>query len=408
MRRSAYEWTRKVQLQLAVAMAVFPLHWLVAAWLDSSRIGTVWLFPAVAMAAGVLALRIPGKLRPVYGVCACLLLFLGIFLPSSAAGRWLWLLGAALSSLQIMWSLPLAANDGKKELPGYWISVGIASHVITQVLLLTDWTEGLPGWMLRLSFFCYVLLVMLSVNRQSLLDASGKRRSVPGGLRRRNMLLVMVIFGMSLIGAFLPSAVSALKDTIADVFRWIGAIIGKLFTRIESEAGNMTQQTSPELSPMGQGGGEMRQLPPIIETIILYIGAAISVAFLGMILYRIGKKLLRFARESLDLFGRFLSAASEDYVDEVTDIRDTGSVEQLSHRKRRHIRYKDDPSLPPSEQVRRRYRYLKHDHTDWGPGATAREKLPVQAASIYEKARYSERKISSEDAKAFIDMAKDI
>jgi hypothetical protein len=227
-------------------------------------------------------------------------------------------------------------------------------------------------------------------------------------LKQRNTLLVLALFGISLLGGLLPSAISIVKDAIVDVLQWAGTVIEKLFSRIAPEPGNVTQQMSPELSQVAQGSGGMRMLPPILETIILYIGAAISVIFLGMILFRIGKKLLRFARESWDIFGKFLSAASEDYVDEVTDIRDTGSVEQLSHRKRRRIRYKDDPSLSPTEQVRRRYQHLKHAHTDWMPGTTAREKLPVQAASIYEKARYSEWNISSEDAKVFIDMAKDI
>jgi len=406
MRMDRNERIRKMQLQLAVAMAVYPLHWLVAAWLDSSRIGTVWLFPAGAMVVGILALRIPGKIRPVFGIGVCLLILSGTVLTDSVAGRWAWLLGAVLSSIQILWCLPFAANDSKTELPGYWISVGIASHVTTQVLLLTDWADGLPGWMLRLSFFCYVLLVMLSVNRQSLVEASGKRKAVPAGLKQRNTLLVLALFGISLLGGFLPSAIGIVKDTIVDVLQWAGALIEKLFSKIAGEAGDTTQQIAPELPPVAQEVGEMRQLPPILETIILYIGAAISVVFLAMILFRIGKKVFRFVRESWDLFGRFLSAASEDYVDEVTDIRDTGSVEQLSRRKRRRIRYKEDPSMSPSEQVRRRYQYLKHDHSDWVPGATAREKLPVQAARIYEQARYSERNISSEDARVFIDMAK--
>lgn len=159
---------------------------------------------------------------------------------------------------------------------------------------------------------------------------------------------------------------------------------------------------------MMEDGGRMPDLPPILETIILYIGAAISVAFLGWILFRLGKKLVRLVQDSWDLFGKFLAASSEDYVDEVSDTRDMGETEQISRRKRKRIRYKDDQTLPPEEQIRRRYQYLKHDHTDWVPGATAREKLPEQAASIYEHARYSERTVSSEEARTFIDIAKDL
>ena len=75
-------------------------------------------------------------------------------------------------------------------------------------------------------------------------------------------------------------------------------------------------------------------------------------------------------------------------------------------KKRRRIRYKDDLSLSPGERVRRRYQFLRHDHSDWMPGSTAREKLPDRAADIYEYARYSEHTVSAEDANAFVDIAK--
>ena len=403
-----YEWLRKMQLQIAVALAIYPLHWLAAAWLDSSRIGSTWLLSLVAVVAGAIAFRVPGKLRSAFGAAVCMILLSASLLFDETAGRRLWIVESVFSSVHILWSLPLAASDSKTELPGYWISAGIASHVTTQVLLLTDWGAGLPGWMLRTAFFCYVLLVMLSVNRRSLLDASGKRKAVPGALKRRNMLLTVALFGVSLLGGFLPSAIDSVKDAIVRVLQWAGEMIEKLFSKIGRDGGNTTQQAVSELTPAVREGGQMRQLHPILETIILYIGAAISVVLLAMILYRIGRKILRFMRESLDLFGKFMSASTEDYVDEVTDIRDTGESEQISRRKRRRIRYKDDPSLSPSAQVRRRYQYLKYDHKDWAPGATAREKLPVQAASIYEHARYSDRSVSSEDAKAFLDIARDL
>ena len=95
-------------------------------------------------------------------------------------------------------------------------------------------------------------------------------------------------------------------------------------------------------------------------------------------------------------------------MDEVSDTRDVGEAEQTRSRKHRRSRYREDPTLPPSEQIRRRYQYLKHDHKDWVPGATAREKLPAPAAKIYEYARYSERDVSPGDARTFIDMAKDL
>ena len=408
MKRDMREWLRKLQLMLAVAMAMYPLHWLVAAWLGGAYVGVIWLFPAGAVLAGMLAMDIPGKLRPALGILLCAAILAAAVLLSPAELRWLWILQSLLTCVQILLSLPTAGKGTRSELPGYWLSFGVVSQVAGQVVLLTDWAAGHPGWMLRLSFFCYALLAMLSVNRQCLLDASGKRKSVPGSLKRRNLLMVLVLFGISLLGGLLPSAVAAVKDQLLKILRWAGEQIEKLFSRLQNGPSDPVQQSVSDLPQAVGGGGEMTALPPLLETVILYIGAAIAVALVGLLLYHIGKKLLRMIRDSWDLFGKFLTASSEDYVDEVTDTRETVTSERIAPVRRRRRRYKDDPSLSPTEQVRRRYQYLKHDHPDWMPGTTAREKLAHRAADIYEHARYSEHTVSQEDARAFIDMAKDI
>ena len=191
--------------------------------------------------------------------------------------------------------------------------------------------------------------------------------------------------------------------------RWMGDRLAKLFSKVVSAEGTTSQQTTQNNVPqMMEDGSTMRGLPAVLETIMLYIGAVIAIAFFGWILFRLGKKILQLARESWDLLGKYLSASSEDYVDEVSDTRDMSDAERIRGRRRRHIRYKDDPTLPPSDQVRRRYQYLKHDHKEWTPGSTARENLPRLAAVIYEHARYSERSVSSEESRAFIDMVKDL
>ena len=408
MKRDINEWFRKLQLLLAVAMALYPLHWLSAAWLGAPYVGVVWLFSVGALLAGCLALTLPGKLRPVFGVLVCMVLLAGTVFFAPSGELLLWTVQALLACVQILCDLPTASKDSRSEIPGSWISIGIMAHVAGQVALLTDWASDRPGWMLRLSFFLYVLLVMLSVNRQSLLSASGKRRSVPHSLRRRNTVLTVILFGVSLLGGLLPSAVTAVKDILLDALRWIGEKLAQLLSDVGQGEGNASQQVMEAVPQMMDEGGEMKGLPAVLETIMLYIGAAIAIVFFAWILFRLGKKLLHWARESWDLFGKYLSASTEDYVDEVSDTRDLGEAEGIARRKRRRVRYKDDPDLPPSERIRRCFQYLKHGHTDWGPGSTAREKLPGQAATIYEKARYSYGAVSSEDAKAFIDMAKDL
>lgn len=408
MKVNMYERLRKLQLLIAVAMAVYPIHWLAAGWLGGAYVGVRWIFSVFSVLVGSIAISVPGKLRPAFGITVCLLLFAGAVLIGRESGAILWPAQALISCVPILWSLPAASGGGSAELSGYWISFGITVHVIGQIVLLTDWAAGYPGWMLRLSFFTYVLLVMLSVNRQSLLEASGKRRSVPGSLKRRNMLLTGILFGVSLLGGLLPSAVSAVKEALLKGLRWIAEKLEQLLSKIGSGAGNVSSYKEAPSSRAVTDTGTVLQLHPVLETVILYIGAAICVGVSGILLFRLGKKLVRFAQDSWDIVGKFFSASAEDYVDEVSDTRDMGEVEQTRNRIRRRIRYREDLSLPPSEQVRRRYQYLKHGHKDWTPGATAREKLPQLAATIYEHARYSDRSVSFEEAKTFIDMAKDL
>ena len=408
MKRDIREFIRKLQLLLAVVMAVYPLHWISAAWLGGSRVGIVWLYSAGAVLVGVLALYLPGKMRPVFGGTICLVLLLGTVLLAPGSEKMLWIVQSILAVVQVLSVLPVASKSNMEELSGRWISIGIGAHVAGQIALLTDLAVGRPAWMLRLSFYSFVLLAMLSANRQNLLSASGKRRSVPVNLRSRNVLLTFILFGVSFIGGFLPSALGSVKDIILNVLRWIGDRLVRLLSSGGKDSGYVGQETSADTEAVLGKGARQLEIPPILETIILYIGAAISLCLLGWMLFRLGKKLLRLARESWDLFGKYLSASSEDYVDEVSDTRDAGDAERIWLRRARRIRYREDPSLPPSEQVRRRYQYLKHDHKDWAPGATAREKLPQRAATIYEHARYSERSVSGEEAKVFIDMAKDL
>jgi len=127
------------------------------------------------------------------------------------------------------------------------------------------------------------------------------------------------VFGISLLGGLIPSAFVLVKDVLMRAVQWFAGVIARLLARTESTGGEAYDASVPEPQEVyGEGGGRELNLPPFLETLILYIGAAISVAFMLWILYRICKKIVKAAREGWILFGKFLTAASEDYVDEVT------------------------------------------------------------------------------------------
>lgn len=402
MKRNKSELLRKIQLLSVVALTVYPLHWIVAAWRGGALLGYTWLFPLVFVLLGTIGLFVSGKLRIAYGVASCLGTFAASYLLCKPEFRMEVFLQLILFAAQLLWSLQIASWDRKTEIPGFCTGLGVAVHLVGQVLLLTEWGERYPGWMLRLSFYAFVLMSMLSVNRASLAVASGKRGLAPASIGRRNVLLILIVFLLSLVGGLIPSAFVFVKDALMSALKWVAGIIAGLLERAERTGGEpYDEAASAPQEAFGEGGGRSLNLPPILETVILYIGAMISVALLLWVLYRVCNKILKAAREGWNLFGKFLSAASEDYVDEITDTRDAGSSENFRTRRRISRRYREDLTLPPEEQVRRRYRHMKLMHPEWSSGSTAREKLPEETAAIYERARYSEHPVSAEEAVRF-------
>ena len=99
---------------------------------------------------------------------------------------------------------------------------------------------------------------------------------------------------------------------------------------------------------------------------------------------------------------RYVSTVSEDYEDEITDTRDDGERERVrSRRRNRRAAVAEDKNMSPGERIRRRYLRLLYKHPEWSLGATAREKLPADAAPLYEQARYSDHPLTEEDAARF-------
>jgi len=331
----------------------------------------------------------------------CLGVLMGCWLLFPATIRLESILQALLFSVQLFLCLQTAGWDRSMEIPGGVLGFGVAVHVTGQVLLLTDWGAGYPGWMLRLSLYGFTVFAMLSSNRRTLNTAYGKWGTVPISLSRRNALLVVGLSVIALLGSMIPSAAVFLQDVIVKALRWIGAFAAALFSKLDGPSADAAAEDIP--AAMGPGGdnGRMLVLPPLLEKIILFIGALLSIAFLAYILWRVGKKIVKAVRDGWDAFGKFLSGASEDYVDEVSDTRDTGTSERLTRRSRKPSRYREDPTLPPDQQIRSRYRYIMGRHPEWAPGATAREKLPEDAAAVYERTRYSSHGASAEDVLRF-------
>jgi len=135
------------------------------------------------------------------------------------------------------------------------------------------------------------------------------------------------------------------------------------------------------------------------------IAAALLLLFLRLVF----GKIARLLRSLLARMRAYLSAVSEDYVDEVTDTRENGSQRaSVLASLRERMAFVNERRLPPAERIRYRYRRLLKRHPDWHASRTARESLPGDPAQRYERARYSGQEIAPEEAERFAQETKDL
>ena len=221
-------------------------------------------------------------------------------------------------------------------------------------------------------------------------------------MRRRNTVMTVVLFGAALLTALLPSAFAGLGDVMVKAIRALVNFLSKLIPQGTKGQGTTSDGSMmpPQIGDIGGDGG--MQLNPLAEKIAVFVGALLSIAFICFILYRIFVLLKDKIGELAVSLGKFASNVSEDYVDEITDTREDGTAEKLQRRRRTNrLSAREERSLPPEERIRYRYRRILSRHPEWAPGATARETLSSDMARVYEKARYSGKTITEEEAAAF-------
>ena len=398
---------RKFQLLLAIACGTYPAMMLLLNSLAPELLGWGWLFSAGYVLLAFVGIQVKGKLRLTAGIALCAVFVAAAFLLVPGASRFGALAGAALCCGLLMWSLKMGAWSSKEEIPIAWVVVGILCQLAGQLILRADRVAGGDGVakynaVFLLALFGFCLMTMLSMNRKSLMAASGKRQSVPESMKRRNSLMTVLLFALAVLAALLPSAFAGLSDAVG---RAISALV-ELIIRLIPDAPNESEfglETPAEILPgqgQGQEGGMV--LNPIVEKIATFVGALLSIAFVIFLLWRIFTILRDKLRSMVSSLGKFASSVSEDYVDEITDTREDGTAEKLQRRRRGpRLTAREERSLPPEERIRYRYRRILHRHPEWEAGATARETLPADMARVYEKARYSGESITEEEAAAF-------
>lgn len=364
-----------------------------------------WLVtPAAYLLFSCLCLLLPGKWRLVPALPAIAAMIAGsFFMPQDVhiAAR---LVLPLQYSLMFVFTLPIAGWERGREPPLFVMASCMLVHLLAQFILFAN-PPSIP-WispLLNGAFLIFMLLMMLSFNRQSMASAMPESHSVPTAIRRRNRLLTYIMMGIVLLLSFIPALGKAvntlfewLKTAIKTLIKWFMALFAQ-----EGSGGSGGGSQEEMLAGLGEGTtGTLAKLLEKFLIIFSFILMGAAVFFACRFLWR---KLKIFARYLYDMLRNYANSASEDYVDEVEDTREQGGErERLTQkiRRRRNAR-RSLKELPPREQIRTRYGLLRGRHPEWAASGTARETLNEASAKIYEKARYSSHEITIADSEAF-------
>ena len=397
---------KKLTIILQIMLAVLPVSLLAGAHFLEGQLWLCPVFSALYVLLAGLCVHIPGKKRVLAGLlCAALLIAAGVWLVPWRI-RWPSAFLPLLYVVLLFATLPIGGWPKEQELSVTISFAGLAGYILMQFLLLTGLRSlyGSTAPMLLAGFLAYLVLWLLMLNRVSLYSAASATGRAPASMRRKNTLLTLGFTVLILFIAAIPALAEWLamvwnyaKETLLAILRWIASLI----PQSESTAGG-----SGGGGDMFAGLGEASEpsaLAKFLEKVAIVLAivlAAALVIWAGRILWR---KLRVLLRKLWALISRYTLAASEDYVDEISDTREEGGDTSTSRRRalRRRLRQINEAELSPNERIRYRYQRLLWKRTDWGRSSTARENLAQENAGLYEKARYSSTAVTAEEAEQF-------
>lgn len=406
MRLNTSDFLRKAQHPLLLGLGSLPLSMLLTLSFAPETFRFAWCFPAAYVLLSWACLVIPGKKRVAAGVISAILLvaLCAMLLPMTKSFG---LILMPLMYVVLMFlTLPIGGWPYNQELQMGWHVGGAVTHVLLQMLvngsqLMQNGVYTPAETPVLCSFLAYAVLVLLALNRASLDSASQSRRKVPLLMKRQNILFTMVLLIIGVLLAAIP-AIGAALDTVWDfILRGIALVMEFLALFMPASSGGG--------GGAGGGMGDMgfgEAAPPsdlalLLEKILTVLTVLIVVIALALLLRILWKKLKAGLKLLWARMMQYGSAASEDYEDEITSTRDEEGTEREGLLSRlRRMNMGDEKGGTPTERVRMRYKKLKR-RNEWSASSTAREKLPDEAAALYERARYGGETLTEEEAGRF-------
>ena len=357
----------------------------------------------LVLAMGLMVVR--GKLRLPFGMGGAALLAVLAYALLPWREVPLSPIPAALLIGLLLWGLRMGGWQSDEELHIGFHIVGIACYLAYYALLNTSVREdtGPQNQLLLAGFLVMMLMSLLAMNRYSVSSAASRGKA-PQMLRRRNTLLTIGLMAVvTLISAIpvLSRWAYAAWDWFLIQFMRIAAWVISLFPSTGT-TGSSTGMGSMDLGGLA-AEEEPSLLAVILEKVTLVLAGLLLIVLSFFVLRVLYRKLKRLIHTLMELLARYAAASTEDYVDEIESTREDEEHERTVSRRSqvRRLRRVNEAKLTPNERIRYRYLMLLLHHPDWSDAATARETLPASAATIYERARYSDAALPAEEAEQF-------
>lgn len=388
---------RCFRLPLMLLSCAVPLMTFMLVRLAPAQTYAGWLFPVLTAPLLFVCFLLPGRFR-VPAAIAALGALAALALPLLPVAERPILLAVPLFAGAFMFAaLPLAAR-GEQDLSPTLCLFGLVCHLFAQFALRS---EPAVQPQLLFGFAVYALLLLFACNSITLENATMARHRLPASMRRFNTLLTLAFTALCTLITLLPAVGRALArcwQTTVSAIAFVFRLLDSLFAdeaAVGGASGGM-----PDFFPASGAIEYPSPLAVLLEKILTAFTIVFIILGTLYLLHLALRQAVRLSRRLYAALQRYVSIASEDYEDEITDTREEDGERTGLLARRRRKRSMPPPSTP-GEEIRFRYARLLRRHPEWSDASTARDNLPGAAASLYEQARYSGRPVSKEDADAF-------
>ncbi len=259
-------------------------------------------------------------------------------------------------------------------------------------------------WPARFAFLIYMFILLLWQNQDSLTDAGHGRRMIPSFVRKKNILLSS-IFSLFIVTVSLIHEITAFFNYLWNqLMQFVHSIVQFLLALLHTE--NESGGSVPPIANYPSFGAADEYTPGwlaiLIERLVEGLAIILSISLLILAVRFLCRKMVKLFHRLQQYFSRVYQSLSDDYTDEIISIQKEADpprlIKQMQRNRRRFL--KVDAS-DPTMLVRQRYRKYQLKHPEWDIGSTPRMHLGSHMADIYEKARYSQISVSSDEADAF-------